>query len=297
MKIVVTGSHGLIGSALVAGLEAGGDEVHRLVRGAPGPGEIAWDPREGRLEPADLEGVDGVVNLAGAGIGDQRWSESRKAVLVGSRVQGTKLLSRTLARLDRPPRVMLSASAVGYYGDRGDEILTEQSGPGQGFLADLCRQWEGATEEAENAGIRVAHLRTGIVLARHGGALAKQLPLFRLGVGGRLGSGRQYTSWITLGDDVAAIRFALGSDGLKGPLNLTAPNPVTNAELSAAIGRALNRPSFVPVPAVALRLVMGGQMTSEMLLSGQRAMPAALEAAGYRFSEADVGDALRTTVG
>jgi uncharacterized protein (TIGR01777 family) len=212
--------------------------------------------------------------------------------VLDSRVAGTQLLATTLAGLHRPPSVLLSGSAVGVYGDRGDEILTEDSPAGTGFLADLCLRWERATAAAEEVGIRVVHLRTGIVLARKGGALGKQLPLFRLGLGGRLGSGRQYTSWISVDDEVGAIEFALSAEALRGPVDLTAPSPVTNAELTAALGAALHRPAVLRVPAAFLRLALGREMADEMLLAGQRVLPAALDAAGYRFIHPEVADAL-----
>jgi uncharacterized protein len=291
--VAITGSHGLIGSALVPRLESAGHRIVRVVRGEAGPGEISWDPSAGRLDPGDLVGLDAVVNLAGAGIGDRRWNDARKQVLLDSRVRATELLSRALADCDRPPSVMLSASAVGYYGDRGDEPVMEDSPPGSGFLADLCRQWEAATAAAGDAGIRVVHLRTGIVLARRGGALGKQLPLFKFGLGGRLGSGDQYTSWISLEDDVGAIELALRSPALRGPVNVVAPNPVTNAEFTSALGRAVHRPAVLPVPGPALRLVFGREMAGEMLLSGQRAVPRALEAAGHVFAHPVIDDALR----
>jgi hypothetical protein len=263
-----------------------------VVRGDPGPDQISWDPPGGRLASDDLAGVDAVVHLAGAGIGDRRWSEPRKRELVDSRVTSTQLLSGALAALPHPPAVLISGSAVGYYGDRGDEELTEESGPGAGFLADLCRRWEGATSVAEQAGIRVVHLRSGVVLGRSGGALAKQLPLFRLGLGGRLGSGHQYTSWISLTDEIGVIMSTLADGGPSGAVNATAPNPVTNASLAAALGRALHRPAFLSVPAFALRLAMGTELADEMLLAGQRALPAVLLAHGYHFAHTDIDAAL-----
>jgi len=293
MKIAVTGSTGLIGSALCRRLAAD-HTVIPVVRGAAGDGQISWDPMAGRLDPADFEGVDAVVHLAGAGLADKRWTASRKQALVDSRVQGTGLLARTLAALDRRPEVLLSASAVGYYGNRGDEELTEASSPGDGFLAELCQRWEQATAPAEEAGIRVLHLRTGIVLSKEGGALAKQLPLFRFGLGGRLGSGRQFMSWVTLEDEVDAIRFALDTPTLRGAANLTAPRPVTNAELTATLGRVLHRPAVLPVPALALRLVLGPELADEAILAGQRVLPRALLDAGYQFAQPELEGALRS---
>jgi len=297
MRVAVTGSHGLIGSALVPRLTTAGHHVVRVVRGATGSGEIGWDPAAGRLEPADLEGVDAVIHLAGVGIADGRWSDARKARIVASRVEGTELLARTLAGMDRKPSVLLSASAIGYYGDRGTEELTEESPPGTGFLADVCRRWEDATSAAGDAGVRVVHLRTGIVLSTGGGALKKQLPLFRLGIGGRLGGGSQYTSWIAVEDEVGAIEFALTAESLRGAANLTAPHPVTNAQFTATLGRVLRRPTFLAVPAFALRAVMGGELADEMLLAGQRVLPRALERAGYDFTRPDLEGALRALLG
>jgi len=296
MRVAVTGSHGLIATALAARLRADGDTVVPLVRGSAGPGEIAWDPSAGRLDPAALAGIDAVVNLAGAGIGDRRWSAARRAELESSRIALTETLSEAVAAADPRPRVLLSGSAVGYYGDRGEEELTEASGPGSGFLAGLCRRWEGATAAAEAAGVRVAHLRSGVVLARHGGALRRQLPLFRLGLGGPLGRGRQYLSWIALEDEVGAIVHALRTETVRGPLNLCAPGPVTSAEFARALGRVLHRPARLPAPAVALKLVLGRELTTEMLLAGQRAVPAALLREGYRFAFAEVEAALRAAV-
>jgi len=295
MKVAITGSSGLIGSSLRRRL-AVDHTVIAVVRGVPGEGQISWDPATERLERADLDGVDAVIHLAGAGIADKRWTDAQKQTLLDSRVRGTGLLARTLAALDRRPEVLLSASAIGYYGDRGDAELTEASSRGEGFLADLCEQWEQATAPAEEAGIRVAQLRTGIVLSRAGGALARQLPLFRFGLGGRLGSGRQYTSWVTLEDEVEAIRFALDTPGLRGPLNLTAPRPVTNGEFTATLGRVLHRPAVLPVPPVALRLVLGRQLADEAILAGQRVLPRALLDAGYQFTQPELEDGLRSVL-
>lgn len=294
MKVAITGSHGLIGSALVPRLTAAGHTVIRVVRGAAGPGEASWDPAGGTIDIAALGGVDAAIHLAGVGIADRRWSTAHKAAVLDTRVQGTRVLAEALARLEPRPSVLLSGSAIGYYGDRGGEDLTESSEAGTGFLAEVCRQWEAAASPADDAGIRVLRLRTGIVLSPAGGALAKQLPLFRLGVGGRLGSGRQYMSWIALDDDVAAIAFALTADGLRGAANLTAPNPVTNAELAAAIGRALHRPAALPVPAAALKIALGRQMATEMLLGGAKVLPRALQEAGYAFAHPEVEEALGT---
>jgi uncharacterized protein (TIGR01777 family) len=296
VKVAITGSHGFIGSALAAHLRAGGDTVIPVVRADAGPGEISWDPRAAQLDPEALRGVDGIVHLAGAGIGDKRWTEARREELQASRVVSTELISRVAATLEPHPPVLLSGSAVGYYGDRGDEELTEASPPGTGFLADLCRRWEGATSAAEEAGIRVVHLRSGIVVGRGGGALARQLPLFRFGLGGRLGSGRQYLSWIALEDEVHAIAFALRTPGLRGAANLTAPTPVTSAAFAAALGAVVRRPAKLPVPAAALRLVMGADLADEMLLAGQRVLPAALVAQGFAFTHPTVDTALRAAV-
>jgi len=295
MKVAITGSSGLIGSSLRRRL-AVDHTVIAVVRGAPGEDQISWDPATERLERADLDGVDAVIHLAGAGIADKRWTGAQKQTLLDSRVRGTGLLARTLASLDRRPEVLLSASAIGYYGDRGDVELTEASSRGEGFLADLCERWEQATAPAEEAGIRVVHLRTGIVLSRAGGALARQLPLFRFGLGGRLGSGRQYTSWVTLEDEVEAIRFALDTPGLRGPVNVTAPRPVTNGEFTATLGRVLHRPAVLPVPPMALRLVLGRQLADEAILAGQRVLPRALLDAGYQFAQAELEGGFRSVL-
>src|SRR5260221_10590770 len=249
MRVIVPGSHGLVGSALVARLTAEGHEVTRLVRSpSPGPGAAAWDMERGIIDSGALEGHDAVVHLAGAGIADARWTDAHKREIRESRTRGTDLLARTLAGLRSPPRVLASGSAIGFYGDRGDETLTEASPAGRGFLADVVVEWEAAARPAAAAGIRVAHLRTGIVLAGKGGALGKQLLPLKLGLGGRLGGGSQYQSWISLTDEVGAILHTLSDETLSGPVNLTGPEPVTNAAFTKALGRAVRRPTLIPVP-------------------------------------------------
>jgi uncharacterized protein len=292
VDVVVSGSHGLIGSALVPALTAAGHRVRRLVRGSPGPGEVAWDPEAGTVDAGGLAGADAAVHLAGVGIGDKRWTTTQKQRIRDSRVKGTGTLARALAGLPTPPAVLVSGSAVGYYGDRGDEVLTEASGPGEGFLAEVVRDWEEAAAPAAEAGVRVVHTRTGIVQAAHGGALARQLPMFRLGVGGPLGPGRQWVSWVSLDDEVGAIVHALTTESLRGPVNLCAPEPTTSAGLAKAIGKALHRPAVVPVPRFALSLVVGRQMTEEMVLASQRAVPEKLLASGYRFRHPDIAAAM-----
>jgi uncharacterized protein (TIGR01777 family) len=296
VDVLVTGSHGLIGSALIPRLRADGHRVARLVRGAPeGGDDVRWDPRAGTIDAAGLEGIDAVVHLAGAGIGDKKWTDDRKQLILESRTQGTSLLARTLAGLDRKPSVLLSGSAIGIYGDRGDEPLTEASAPGTGFTAEVCTAWEAATAPAEEAGIRVAHLRTGIVLSAHGGALGRMLTPFKLGIGGRMGSGKQYMSWISIDDEVGAIRHLLTSD-VAGPVNLTAPNPATNAEFTAALGGALHRPTKLPTPMFPLKALYGGELVQSLLLDGQRVLPAALVASGYGFALPDLDRALRAVL-
>jgi uncharacterized protein (TIGR01777 family) len=282
VRVLVSGSSGLIGSELVKRLKAEGHEVTRLVRGLPGPGEAGWDPKEGTADALALEGHDAVVHLAGAGLGDHRWTESYKAEILHSRKEATLLLARTLAGLERPPRVMVSGSAVGYYGDRGDEELTEESGSGAGFLAEVVRQWEAATEPAEEAGIRVAHIRSGIVQSPKGGSLGRLKLPFKLGLGGRIGSGRQWLSWVSIDDEVGGILHLLQRDDMRGPVNLTAPYPVRFEEYAKALGRALARPAVIPTPTLALELVLGRELVREMLLGGQRVLPAKLLASGYQ---------------
>ena len=283
MDVAVSGSHGFIGSALLKGLAAAGHRARPLVRGSAAEGEVSWDPEAGTIDDAALKGVDAVVHLAGVGIGDKRWTTGQKERIRGSRVKGTTLLARTLAGLPVPPKVMVSGSAVGYYGDRGDEILTEDSSPGDDFLAEVVRAWEEATQPAVEAGIRVVKLRSGIVQSPEGGVLKKQLPLFKLGLGGPFGSGRQWVSWVTMDDEIGAILYALTSDDLAGPVNATAPEPLTSAAMAKAIGRALHRPAVLPVPKVALGLVVGRQMANEMATASQRVVPARLQASGFTF--------------
>lgn len=282
--VLVSGAHGLIGSALVRDLLAAGDRVIRLTRagGAVAADEVVWDPGAGRIDATRLEGIDAVVHLAGESIAQARWTAERKARIWRSRVDGTTLLARAVADLASPPPTMVCASAVGYYGDRGDEILKEESHPGTGFLADLCREWEAAAEPARARGIRVAHLRTGTVLSGGGGALPRLLPLFRLGLGGAIGSGRQYISWIVLADAIGAIRHVLARDELAGPVNLVSPRPVTNREFTRALARVVRRPAVLPVPAPMLRLVFG-ELADETLLASTRAEPARLLGTGYVF--------------
>jgi uncharacterized protein (TIGR01777 family) len=296
VRIAVTGSRGLIGASLVQHLRSEGHEVTRIVRGKAQPDEVLWNPEEGTIEADKLTGVDAVVHLAGAGVGDHRWSASYKKSILSSRVNGTTALAEALSRLPHVPPVMVSASAVGYYGSRGDELLTEDSAPGAGFLADVCRQWESTTAMAASAGVRVVNLRTGVVLSAAGGALKKQLPPFRLGLGARLGRGNQQFSWITRRDAVAAIIFLMENDALSGPFNLTAPHPVPNAEFTQELGRALRRPAKLFVPATALRIVVGDEMTAEFLLASQRAVPERLLAAGFEFMDATLPGALVTAL-
>jgi uncharacterized protein (TIGR01777 family) len=297
MHVAVTGSSGLLGSALRRALTAEGHRVSRLVRRpSTGPDEISWDPAAGVLDPAALAGVDAVVNLAGAGIGDKRWTDAYKRELLDSRVVTTTLLARTMAAMDTPPAVLLSASAIGIYGDRGDQVLTETSAPGTGFLAEICTQWEAATEPASAAGIRVAHLRTGIVLSREGGALNKMLPLFRMGLGGKMGNGRAYWSWISLEDEIGAIRFLLDNP-VSGPVNLTGPEPATNAEFTRTLGAVLHRPTLLPVPSFGPKLLLGGELAEALLFTSARVVPQALADAGYTFRHPDLASALRSALG
>lgn len=296
MDILISGASGLIGSALVPVLRSEGHSVRTLVRRAPrADGEIRWQPDAGVLDPADLAGLDAVVNLAGAGIGDHRWTPAYKRTVLDSRTLSTELLSRTLAALTTPPAVLLSGSAVGFYGDTGDREVDESSPRGGGFLADVCVAWEAATAAASEAGIRVCHLRTAIVVSGAGGAFARLTPLYKAGLGGRLGSGRQYQSWISRTDEVAAIRFLLDSP-LSGPVNLSAPNPRRQGDVAAALGRVLHRPALLPTPGLALRVALG-PFADEGILAGQRVLPRALSAAGFTFRYEQLEAALEAELG
>jgi uncharacterized protein (TIGR01777 family) len=291
MKVAVSGSTGLIGSALVAELETGGHSVHRIVRSKPDRGDIPWDPAAGKIDAAALAGIDAVVHLAGESIAGGRWNEARKKAILESRVQGTGLIARTLAGSGDLPKTLVTASAIGYFGDRGDETLTEESPPGDDFLARVCREWEAAAEPAAQSGVRVCRTRFGIILSRGGGALSKMLLPFRLGVGGIIGSGRQYMSWITLDDVVGALLHVLEKPEIAGPVNVAAPQPVTNAAFTKALGRALSRPTLLPLPAFAARLLLG-EMADGLLLSSARVRPAKLLATGYRFRHTDLEEGL-----
>ena len=297
MKIVVSGATGFIGTALALVLQKEGHEVVRLTRGAPGPGALHWDPARGEIDRAGLAGTNAVVHLAGEGIAARRWNAQHKARVLDSRVRGTYLLAETIAGLDPPPEVLVSASAVGFYGDRGDEKLTEDSPAGSEFLPRVCRAWEASTQPAEAAGIRVVHIRSGIVLSRRGGALPPILLPFRLGFGGRLGSGRQWWPWISLEDEVRAVIWCLEQETLRGPVNLVAPAPVRQAEFAAAVGRVLHRPTFFPTPAVALKAVLGPEMAHQILLLSQRVLPARLEASGFSFMHPVLDHGLRSALG
>jgi len=296
MEVLVSGASGLIGTALIEGLEARGHAVRRLVRHSPqSPGDVRWDPKRGSIDAAALDGVDAAVHLSGAGIGDHRWTPAYRLEIRDSRVASTALLARTLAGLSRPPRVLLSGSAVGIYGDRGDEELTEASSVGTGFLAEVCQEWEAATAPAADAGVRVAHLRSGVVLSTRGGALKKQLPLFKAFLGGRFGKGAQWQSWISVVDEVGAICHLLDVD-VHGPVNLTAPEPVTNASFARTLGTVLHRPAFLPIPRFGPALVLGKELATTLLFESQRVLPAALTGSGYRFEQPMLEGALRELI-
>jgi uncharacterized protein (TIGR01777 family) len=293
MKILISGASGLIGSALVGRLAEDGHAVARLVRSPPRPdqSDIQWDPAHGKLDCSALEGFDAVVHLAGENIAQGRWTDAKKARIRDSRVQGTRLLAQTLAGSPRAPKVLVSASAIGFYGNRGDEELDEDSPGGKGFLADVCRAWESAAQPAADAGIRVVNLRFGVVLSAAGGALAKLLPVFRLGLGGPTGSGRQYMSWITLDDLVEVILHVVMTDSLDGPVNAVAPQPVTNRQFARTLGRVLRRPAFFRTPACPLRIMLG-EMADELLLSSARVLPRRLLDSGFAFRDPGLEQAL-----
>lgn len=295
MRVAVTGASGLIGTSLVPALVARGHEVIRLVRRTPSAAdEVRWDPTRGEVDLAGLAGIDGVVHLAGAGVGDHRWTDAYKAEIRASRVDGTRTIATALAALDPRPRVLVSGSAIGFYGDTGDSAVTEDSPAGSGFLADVVVAWEAAAVPAVDAGIRVTYARTGLVMSTDGGALAKMVPLFKLGVGGRLGSGRQYWSFISLADEVRALITLLEDDRYRGPVNLTAPTPVTNAVATSILGRILGRPTVLPVPSFALRTVLG-EFASDVLGS-QRVLPEVLTDEGFTWEHPDIESALRAAL-
>ncbi|HEY0172914.1 MAG TPA: TIGR01777 family oxidoreductase [Pyrinomonadaceae bacterium] len=301
MRVIVTGSTGLVGRALVRSLLADGHEVTRLVRGgsqgfrAPGTAAVHWAPERGEIDAAELEGHDAAVHLAGESIAEGRWDDEKKRRIVESRVKGTRLIAEALAGLSAKPPVLVSASAVGFYGDRGDEVVNEGSASGTDFLSEVCREWEKATLQASQAGIRVVHVRIGVVLDAEGGALPKMLTPFKLGVGGRVGSGRQYMSWITLEDLVGVIRRAVEDETLRGPVNAVAPGPVTNAEFTKALGSVLGRPTIFTVPAFAARLAFG-EMADALLLAGARVEPARLKEAGFEFKHPEIEGALHSVL-
>jgi hypothetical protein len=293
MEIAISGASGFIGSALAEKLRNSGHTVFRLVRSKPAPGsaDIFWDIGQAYVDTIKLDGKDAVVHLAGEPIAE-RWTPEKKRLIHESRARGTHLIAEALRQLSTPPRVLVSASAVGYYGDRDAETLREESASGSGFLAEVCRDWEAATEPAERAGIRVVCLRNGMVLGKAGGALAKMLPPFRAGVGGKIGSGKQYMSWIALDDLVGAIVHVIQTPSVRGPVNAVAPHPVTNREFTKTLGKVLGRPTIFPLPASAVRLLFG-QMGEEVLLASQRVEPARLVSSGFKFQFPELEAALR----
>ena len=302
LTIAITGASGMIGRALTHFLTTGGHTVVRIGRGAtvppasPSLRDVQWDPAAGRLDPGALEGVDAVVHLAGANVGE-RWTPAHRRAIMDSRVQGTRLIAETVAAMARPPRVLVSASAVGYYGNRGDEVLDEGAARGRGFLADVCVAWEAAADAARAAGVRVVHPRLGIVLAAAGGALPRLVLPFQLGAGGPTGSGRQWWSVIALDDVIGALHTAIADDRLVGPINVVAPEPVRNADFARTLGHVLHRPALIPTPAFALRLALGREQADEAVLASQRVVPARLSAAGFRFRHPTLEDALRFELG
>lgn len=301
MKVIVTGSGGLVGRALVRSLLADGHSVTRLVRGGaqqfrtPGSNAVEWNPEAGTIDAAALEGHDAAVHLAGEPIAEGRWDEAKKRRIMESRAKGTRLIAETIAGLREKPRVLVSASAVGFYGDRGAELMREESASGEGFLSEVCREWEKATLAASQAGVRVVHVRIGFVLDGEGGGLPKMLTPFKLGVGGKVGSGRQYISWITLEDLVRILRRAIEDESLRGPVNAVA-GAVTNEEFTKALGHVLGRPTILPVPTFALRLAFG-EVADAVMLASTRVEPARLKEAGFDFKHANVEAALRSVLG
>ncbi|MEP6599493.1 MAG: TIGR01777 family oxidoreductase [Actinomycetota bacterium] len=292
MKVLLAGGSGLIGTALSESLIGDGHMVRKLVRRAPSqPSEVEWHPERGELDPSVLDGIDAAVCLSGAGVGDKRWTNSYKQALRASRIGTSKTLADALASAHNGPRTFLAGSAVGYYGDAGDRIVDESTPAGDSFLARLCVDWEAASAPAQQAGVRVVNLRTGLLLSANGGLLTRLKPIVWLGLGGRLGSGRQYCPWISMRDEIAAIRFLLDSPDVSGPVNLTGPEPVRNAEFIATVARLIHRPAIVPAPGFALRAVLGE--FAEDILTGQRAVPAKLAGAGFEFADQTLEAALR----
>ena len=294
MRIIIAGSSGYLGTALIDRVRSDGHEVVRLVRRTPqSPDEVSWNPAAGDLDPAALAGADVAVNFAGVGIGDKRWTDAYKKAILSSRVDSTVTLSRAIAAADPGPRVLLNASAIGFYGDRGDEVLDENSPPGDGFFADVCRAWEAATQSAEEAGVRVCNLRSGLVVGPGGGMMKRLVPLYKAGLGGPLGNGRQYLPWVSLADEIGAIVFLMNAE-LSGPVNLTGPTPVPNAVFADVLGHALRRPSLLPAPKFGLKLVLGELGANAV--ESTRAVPRVLLDAGYEFIHPDVDRAVRWAV-
>lgn len=298
MNILISGSTGMIGTALIEALKKQNHRVTRLVRSPQQSSEptVQWNPASGTLNAKDVEGFDAVMHLAGESIAASRWTEAQKARIRDSRVQGTALLSATLAKLAKPPKVLVCASAIGFYGNRGDEILREDSQIGTGFLAEVCQQWENAADPAKQKGIRVVHLRIGVVMSPKGGALAKMLLPFKMGAGGIVGNGKQYWSWVSLDDVIGAFLYALQNENLSGAVNAVAPRAVTNAEFTKTLGKVLSRPTIFPLPGFAARLVLG-EMADDLLLSSARIEPTRLLASGYQFKHPDLEGALRELLG
>lgn len=293
MRVLVSGSHGLIGSHLVEALARANHEVIRLVRNKPAtPQEVSWDPVAGTIDAQGLEGLDAVVHLAGSNLAARRWTRAIKQEIRDSRVKGTRLLCQTLAALEKPPGTYISASAIGYYGDRGQTLVDEGSAAGSGFLPSVCRAWEEASNVLQETAVRVVFMRIGIVLSPEGGALAKMLPSFKLGIAGHIGDGKQFMSWISLDDVVGVITYALENNSLSGPINVVAPQPVTNHDFSKSLGHVLHRPTILPLPAFALRTALG-EMADELLLSSTRVKPSKLLAAGYHYQYPELTGALQ----
>ncbi len=298
MKVAITGASGMVGTALTAKLQSEGHEVVSYVRSVSSgqTGKFLWNPDAGTIDAAGLAGAEAVVNLAGENIAAKRWTPEQKEKIRTSRVKGTTLLAKTIATMANKPEVLVSASAIGIYGDRGDEMLTENSAPGSGFLADVCKEWEQSTKAAETSGVRIVRARLGVILSKNGGALQKMLPIFQLGGGGIIGSGKQYMSWVTLDDVVNALIFAIKNKSVTGAMNIVAPNSVRNSEFTDALGHALHRPVMLPLPAFAAKIIMG-EMADELLLSSARVEPLALEGNKFGFEYPNLAGALLHTLG